>query len=120
MLIGVYGYSCRYKKDANSFLFTLYNAGGYKPEKLPMKSSTAYAIYDCYYYNPVFGSGHDLRVSRSSISVYCRSYACPQNPFASKTSFSANEVEVFYESTLTGIVFLIRISLNQNCYTCIS
>ena len=106
MLIGVYGYSCSYKKDSKAFLFTLYNTGGHKPEKLPIKSSTAYAIYDCYSYNPVFGGGHDLRVSRTSISVNCHSYACPQHPFASKTSFSANEVEVFYESTLTGIIEL--------------
>ena len=106
MLIGVYGYSCSYKQDSKAFLFTLYNTGGHKPEKLPIKSSTAYAIYDCYSYNPVFGGGHDLRVSRTSISVNCHSYACPQHPFASKTSFSANEVEVFYESTLTGIIEL--------------
>lgn len=106
MLIGVNGYSCSYKKDSKAFLFTLYNTGGHKPEKLPIKSSTAYAIYDCYSYNPVFGGGYDLRVSRTSISVNCHSYACPQHPFASKTSFSANEVEVFYESTLTGIIEL--------------
>ena len=105
MLIGVYGYSSSYRKDSKAFLFTLYNAGGHKPEKLPIKSST-YAIYDSYSYNPTFGGGHDLRVYWSSVSVNCHSYACPQHPFASKTSFSANEVEVFYESTLTGIVEL--------------
>ena len=108
MLIGVYGYSSSYKTDSKAFLFTLYNTGGHKPEKLPIKSSS-YAIYDSYSYNPTFGryqypTGHDLRVIRSSISVNCHSYACPQHPFASKTSFSANEVEVFYESTLTGIL----------------
>ena len=103
MLIGVYGYSSSYEKDSKAFLFTLYNTGGHKPEKLPIKSST-YAIYDSYSYNPTFGRGHDLRVYSSSVYVNCLSYACPQYPFASKTSFSANEVEVFCESTLTGIL----------------
>ena len=103
MLIGVYGYSSSYKKDSKAFPFTLYNTGGHKPEKLPIKSST-YAIYDSYSYNPTFGRGHDLRVYWSCVYVNCLSYACPQYPFASKTSFSANEVEVFYESSLTGIL----------------
>ena len=56
--------SCGYKRSSRSFLFTLYNTHGYRPQKLQLRSSSQYqyAIYTCSSHGPTFGSSADLYI----------------------------------------------------------
>ncbi|XP_032224429.1 uncharacterized protein LOC5500053 [Nematostella vectensis] len=100
----------RYKTSRDSFLFILYGPQGYKPTKLPLKTSPCeYAIYDDSSYGPTFGGGHDLRIdldnpSRSFSSPY--SYERPPGCYnrtacgtlVGSQRFRPDWVEVFYDA----------------------
>ncbi|RMX48524.1 hypothetical protein pdam_00008499 [Pocillopora damicornis] len=95
-----------YKRAPGSFLFSLVNASGLPPTKLPLiDGMEGNAIY-CYSSNgPVFGGGHDLNICNSPNSSNCsvnlgNTYQSPvgQNCFNFLTgsqNFTVNEMEVF-------------------------
>ncbi|XP_048580774.1 uncharacterized protein LOC5507168 isoform X2 [Nematostella vectensis] len=111
------GYSDNFWTSSNSymssnkaFLYTLYNPRGYKPEKLPGKSSTnVHSIYSGASYGPTFGGGHDLYIAdkaNTQKSSYTNPYSyqqpsgCSGNTcLAGSYQFTPSEVEVFYEAS---------------------
>ena len=90
-----------------SFLFSLVNASGAKPTKMPLTGTgNEYGIFCDSGYGPTFGGNHDLHIANganansSSYSNLGNTYHCPANANASsflagKRNFSVNEVEVF-------------------------
>ncbi|CAH3129813.1 unnamed protein product [Pocillopora meandrina] len=95
-----------YKTAPGSFLFSLVNASGLPPTKLPLIDGMDGKAIFCYRNNgPVFGGGNDLNICCSSNSDNCsvslgNSYQCPvgQNGYYFLTGsqdFTVNEMEVF-------------------------
>ena len=104
-----------YYSSYKSFLFTLYNTYGYRPQKLTLYRWRYYAIYDSSGYGPTFGGGHDLYI-RDYANTYsgsytnaghtyyspygCSGYRSYCSVFAgSYRSFTLSDIEVFYETT---------------------
>ncbi|XP_032227838.1 tripartite motif-containing protein 45 isoform X2 [Nematostella vectensis] len=104
------------QSSSRSFLFTLCNKNGYRPEKLPLRDPPdEYAIYDhtsCgpVFGGPVFGGDCDLlitdnaggnKVSCTEPSTYARPQGAtsdgPCDVFAGKYTFTPDEMEVFHE-----------------------
>ena len=101
-----------FKRDPNSFLFSLVNPSGLKPTKVVLISGKeGSAIYCSSSYGPVFGSNassgyYDLSIGNSPTqSSGCQSglnnsYRCPQGQnattfLAGNYAFAASEIEVF-------------------------
>ena len=96
-----------WKSCTESFLFSLVNASGATPTKMPLKgTSNQYGIYCKSVYGPSFGAGHDLYIASganansSSFSNLGDTYQCPANAnsslfLAGQKKFSVNEMEVF-------------------------
>ncbi|EDO40120.1 predicted protein [Nematostella vectensis] len=92
-----------YRSSRKSFLFSLYSTRGFHPLKLPVMDYS-YAVYDAGS-GPTFGSGRDLYISSRSGSTSVGSYKPPPgcrkgndcSYFAGASSFTPDEVEVFYE-----------------------
>ncbi|XP_058953338.2 uncharacterized protein [Pocillopora verrucosa] len=95
-----------YKRAPGSFLFSLVNASGLPPTKMPlidgMEGNAIYCHNNC---GPVFGAGHDLCVPNCPNSHNCsvnlgNTYQCPagQNGnlfLTGSQNFVVNEMEVF-------------------------
>ena len=91
----------------DSFLFSLVNPSGAIQTKLPLKgTANSCGIYCNGSYGPMFGGGHDLKISNDgntnadSYSQLDHTYECP--PHAVNTTFlvgnknfTVDEVEVF-------------------------
>ena len=106
--------SCGYKRSSKSFLFTMYNTHGYRPQKLQLKSSSQYryAIYTCSSYGPTFGYGHDLYI-RNNANTNTGSYTNSGSSYqahhgcsgtcsvlaGSHESWKVSDIEVFYMSS---------------------
>ncbi|XP_048578198.1 tripartite motif-containing protein 45 isoform X1 [Nematostella vectensis] len=100
-----------YQSSSISFLFTLCNKNGYRPEKLPLRDPLdEYAIWDDTRYGPVFGSFGDLFIvdnagGNEGSYTWSQTYARPQGApsdgecdvFAGKYRFTPDEMEVFHE-----------------------
>ena len=95
-----------YKRAPGSFLFSLVNASGLPPTKMPLIDGKEGKAIFCYSGNgPVFGGGNDLNICCSPNSYNCsvslgNSYQCPvgQNGYYFLTGsqdFTVNEMEVF-------------------------
>ena len=95
-----------YKRAPGSFLFSLVNASGLPPTKMPLiDGKEGNAIYCHNSRGPVFGGGHDLCVPDSPNSSNCSvnlgiTYQCPAgqngNLFLTGSQyFVVNEMEVF-------------------------
>ena len=108
--------SCGYTSAAKAFIFSLYNAHGYKPVKLAQYRYQGYAIYRCSSYGPTFGGyqgRHDIQLRinagniQNSFTTCGSTYAVPTGytAFAKCVFFSGSELftptdlEVFYEIT---------------------
>ncbi|XP_067031234.1 uncharacterized protein [Acropora muricata] len=107
--------SSGYVSSSKSFIYSLHNVNGYYPMKLQIKSGQeGYAIYGHPSYGPIFGGGHDIRISNNAAShqgsyCYCYSYHLPPGyssvnsschaSFAGSQSFTPTDIEVFYETT---------------------
>ncbi|EDO27529.1 predicted protein [Nematostella vectensis] len=99
-----------YQSSTKSFLFTLCNKNGYRPEKLPLRRAPdEYAICDDTRYGPMFG-GFDLciagnaggnKVSCTEPHKYARPQGAPSDGkcdvFAGTWKFTPDEMEVFHE-----------------------
>ena len=101
-----------YKRDPNSFLFSLVNPSGLKPTKLPLiPGKEGSAIYCTSGYGPVFGTSepsgyYDLLISNNS-NESDTNQACPNNCYkcpegqdtdtflVGNYQFAASEIEVF-------------------------
>ena len=99
-----------------SFLFTLYNVHGFRPQKLTIYRNYDKAIYTSTAsgsYGPTFGGGFDLFISNvpntidnsySSVGhTYNAPYGCsnvgsPCHVFAGTFRFFLSDIEVFYET----------------------
>ncbi|EDO29560.1 predicted protein [Nematostella vectensis] len=102
-----------WQSSSRSFLFTLCNKNGYRPEKLPLRRTPdEYAIYDHTSFGPVFGGPvfSDLfiddnaggnEVSCTDPLMYARpqgaTFDGPCDVFAGTCKFTPNEMEVFHE-----------------------
>ncbi|XP_048587349.1 deleted in malignant brain tumors 1 protein isoform X2 [Nematostella vectensis] len=99
-----------YKSSSKDFLFTIFNTNGYRPEKLPLRSSNYMSIFDTASYGPTFGAGHDLYISNMANTnsggsfTYSLSYKLPTGCSSSRCGvlagsyyFTPSEVEVYYE-----------------------
>ncbi|XP_048577411.1 uncharacterized protein LOC116611725 [Nematostella vectensis] len=105
-----------WQSSSRSFLFTLCNKNGYRPEKLPLRDPPdKFAIYDHTSYGQVFGDpwfcgGSDLyiadnaggnKVSRTEPHKYARpqgaTFDGPCDVFAGTWTFTPDEMEVFHE-----------------------
>ena len=96
-----------WKSCTESFLFSLVNASGATPTKMPLKGTSNHCgIYCNSGYGPSFGAGHDLHIANganansSSYSNLGNTYQCPANAnsstfLAGQKNFSVNEAEVF-------------------------
>lgn len=96
-----------WKSCTESFLFSLVNASGATPTKMPLNgTSNQHGIYCNSGYGPSFGAGHDLYIANganansSSYSILGTTYQCPayansSSFLAGQRNFSVNEVEVF-------------------------
>ena len=100
-----------YKKDPNSFLFSLVNPNGLKPTKMALiPEKEEYAIYCSSSNYPIFGSCnsgyYDLSLGSSPTSSnHCsshlnNSYRCPEGQsyqtfLAGNYAFYVSEIEVF-------------------------
>ena len=95
-----------HKRAPGSFLFSLVNASGLPPTKMPLIDGKEGKAIFCYSGNgPVFGGGNDLNICNSPNSYNCsvslgNSYQCPvgQNGYYFLTGsqdFTVNEMEVF-------------------------
>ena len=114
------GSSCSYQYDSKPFLFSLVNKPGWGPVQLSPPGATgsgsySYAIHGCSSYGPTFGGGHDIHIAdqaasnTNSYTYLGHSYEPPTGYsygsylaytfLAGTNTFSATEVETFYEST---------------------
>lgn len=95
-----------YKRAPGSFLFSLVNASGLPPTKMPMRDGQeGSAIYCCSSSGPTFGAGSDLYICNSPNSYNCsvnldNTYQCPvgQNGhyfLTGSPTFTVQEMEVF-------------------------
>ncbi|XP_068680955.1 uncharacterized protein [Montipora foliosa] len=101
-----------YKRDPNSFLFSLVNPSGLKPAKLPLiPGKEGSAIYCNSSYGPVFGSntpnsyfdlsiGNNSNQSNTNYASPNNCYKCPEgqnanNFLVGNYQFAASEIEVF-------------------------
>ena len=95
-----------YKRAPGSFLFSLVNASGLPPTKMPLIDGQEGKAIFCYSGNgPVFGGGNDLNICCSPNSSNCsvnlgNTYQCPvgQNGHYFLTGsqyFTVSEMEVF-------------------------
>lgn len=95
-----------YKRAPGSFLFSLVNASGLPPTKMPLRDGQeGNAIYCNSGTGPTFGAGHDLSISNSPNSYNCyvslgNTYQCPagQNGnlfLTGNQNFTVQEMEVF-------------------------
>ena len=95
-----------YKRAPGSFLFSLVNASGLPPTKMPLiDGKEGNAIYCHNSRGPVFGAGHDLCVPDSPHSYNCsvnlgNTYQCPEGQngnlfLTGSQNFVVNEMEVF-------------------------
>ena len=106
--------SCRYKRSSKSFLFTLYNIHGYRPQKLQLRSSSKYqyAIYTCSSQGPTFGDGNDLYIRNNantntgsytkSMYSYQAHHGCSGSCSVlagTHRSWKVSDIEVFYMSS---------------------
>ena len=102
-----------------AFLFSLVNKPGWVPVKLSQtgkySNRRSYSIFSCSSYGPIFGYGHDIRISNnasSNTNSYANlghTYSPPsghsygssltQSFLAGIYHFQSDEVEVFYETT---------------------
>lgn len=97
-----------------AFLFSLYNTYGYYPVKLGIWQNYGYAIYTHSGYGPTFSNGHDMYISDHASSnanshvqyVYsydnppgCSGYGYWCSFYIGQTSFTPDDIEVFYETT---------------------
>jgi len=87
-------------------LFSLVNPSGLPPTKMPLiAGKEGNAIYCDANYGPIFGEGHDLRISTEPNRDLCfvnlnNSYKCPTGQNAKtfltgKQTFIVSEMEVF-------------------------
>ncbi|XP_048578204.1 tripartite motif-containing protein 45-like isoform X2 [Nematostella vectensis] len=100
-----------WQSSSRSFLFTLCNKNGYRPEKLPLRRTPdGCAICDYTSCGPVFGGGSDLFIADNAGGneesyTWSHTYARPQGApsdgrcdvFAGKYRFTPDEMEVFHE-----------------------
>ncbi|EDO32569.1 predicted protein [Nematostella vectensis] len=105
-----------YQSSSRSFLFTLCNKNGYRPEKLPLRRTPdEYAICDRTRFGPVFGGpvfggDCDLYIAynaggKKASYTEPHTYARPQGAtsdgmcdvFAGTCKFTPDEMEVFHE-----------------------
>lgn len=96
-----------WKSCTESFLFSLVNASGATPTKMPLNGTkNQHGIYCNRGYGPSFGAGHDLHIASganansNSYSSLGSTYQCPANAnsstfLAGRSNFSVYEVEVF-------------------------
>ncbi|EDO48431.1 predicted protein [Nematostella vectensis] len=99
---------CRFYKSPKSFLFSLYNVGGYSPTQLLLiDEQDQAALWGCSRNGPTFGHGFDLSLSYADVpQCYARpkTYAPPDNCnvgkscnfFTGQQLFSPSDIEVFY------------------------
>ncbi|EDO33889.1 predicted protein [Nematostella vectensis] len=100
-----------WQSSSKSFLYTLCNKNGYRPEKLPLRDPPdRIAIRDHTSCGPVFGGGGDLFIADNAGGneesyTEPHTYARPQgvtsdgpcDVFAGTWSFTPDEMEVFHE-----------------------
>ena len=93
--------SSRYKKQNNSFLFSLINESK-KPEKIMINSYYEKAIYCSASYGPTFGGGHDIYISDKSNENKLsysggsgNSYISAYSTIAGSKNFQVLEIEVY-------------------------
>ncbi|EDO30848.1 predicted protein [Nematostella vectensis] len=100
-----------HQSSTKSFLFTLCNKNGYRPEKLPLRRTPdGCAIWDHTSCGPWFGGGWDLliadnaggnEVSYTEPRTYARPQGVPSDGpcdvFAGTSTFTPDEMEVFHE-----------------------
>ncbi|XP_068760882.1 uncharacterized protein [Montipora capricornis] len=95
-----------YKKDPNSFLFSLVNPSGLNFTKMSLiPEKMNHAIYCSSSHGPIFGAGHDLRITNNPHSNSCysklsNSYQVPPGQKATtfltgSENFVLSEMEVF-------------------------
>jgi hypothetical protein len=96
-----------YKSSSVSFLYSLKDHAGIGPVKMPINTTaTAYAVGHNLSYGPMFGSGHDLRISLnanesvSATSTIGSTYELPANCsnkhfLTGSRTFAVSEYEVF-------------------------
>ena len=115
MIMGVYTPGPGgYKSSIKSFLFTLRNTHGYRPQKLDLRSGkNSFAIYRLSSYGPTFGGGHDLYIisnantntgsKTQSGSTYQAPHGCRDGGYqcsvlaGSYDKWRVSDIEVFYE-----------------------
>ena len=110
--------SSGHQYDSKAFLFSLMNKPGWAPVKLPQtgkySSRRSYSIKCISSYGPVFGGGHDIRISNyassngnskgnlghtySPPSGYSLYSTFARTFLAGSFSFTPDEVETFYET----------------------
>eukprot|EP00984_Skeletonema_dohrnii_P013355 scaffold5517_cov77-Skeletonema_dohrnii-CCMP3373.AAC.1 len=87
-----------YASANKAFLFALSGFGLVSPCKMKLKNaSDKWAIYNCYSYGPTFGSGSDLQVIDSRVSLNVGlSYECgPSEQLTGYQTYNIKEMEVF-------------------------
>ena len=100
-------WSGRYLSSTNSFIYSLYNSGGYGYFKNDVWPYYQYSTYSYYSYGPTFGGGHDIYISDgagyNSYSYFnCHSYTrpvCDNTGWipGNTNNFKPSELEVYYE-----------------------
>ena len=107
---------CPFKSSSKSFLFTLYNTHGYRPQILHLRSSYHYqhALRMCKGHGPVFGGGSDLRIADNANAGYRSwtysgySYQAPHgcsnggskcSVLAGSFTFRVSDIEIFYKTS---------------------
>ena len=97
---------------SKAFIFSLYNAKGYNPEKLTQYRNQQHAMYRCNTYGPTFGvgCGHDIYIPTDPLNQnsYTRcgcTYSIPSGYsagdcgfFTGGANFRPTDIEVFYET----------------------
>ena len=99
--------------STRSFLFTLYNVHGFRPQKLTIYRNYHMAIYARYDYGPTFGAGFDLHIvsyanivhlSYTNIGhTYNVPYGCYNGQYhcsvlTGTVFFFLSDIEVWYET----------------------
>ena len=110
--------NCRGLYSSKAFIFSFVNKPGWAPVKLPQTGkyrSNRQSIYSCSSHGPAFGGGYDIKIgsyasfNSNSYSDLGYTYSPPsghsygssftQSFLAGSSTFTPDEVEVFYEST---------------------
>ena len=106
----VYIGSCGWSYAWKAFLFSLNNIKGYNPVKLTQYRHQHEAMWSCFPYGPIFGSGRDIFIDNDAVNNQGSYTTCGgtyKNPtgysagdckfFTGAFSFTPSDIEVFFE-----------------------